>query len=489
MSLLLDWYNLNRLMMRLTFLILSLLTSIFAVAQPYFGNGIKIGETTSDSTIVWLRLTERIEPNWKGLKWLGVEDRDFDVGKLGEKQFPVDATMADMEGSLLGMEGNVRLSWWPEGEPDEKNQTAWLQVDSKRDFTKQIVLKHLQPRQGYVLQLESQSNRGEAGQTLAGSFRTAPGDTESELLRFVVSTCQSWKTRDKGTAGLQIYDHMQDLNPAFFVHLGDIVYYDKRSAGGDVDARTPELARFHWNRWYGCSDVVKFHTQVPSFFIKDDHDTVTNDSAPGMRVGKLTWNKGLSIFREQAPMGELTYRSRRWSKDLQFWIVEGRDYRSPNNMPDSEKKSIWGAEQKAWFKKEVLASDAPFKILFSPTPIVGPDRVNKRDNHSNSNWTYEGDEIRKFCSANNVIVISGDRHWQYHSIDDQTGLHEFSSGATSKAHAGGFRMDLITEEHQYLAIIGGFLSGEINPGEDRDQLTMRHHNVDGSVAYEYTFSR
>ena len=474
---------------RLTFLMLPFLIPTYVIAQPYFGNGIKIGETTSDSTIVWLRLTERVEPNWEGVKWLGVEDRDFDVGVLGEKQFPIGATISDMEGSLLGMGGSVRLSWWPEGKPADMNQTEWLPVDSNRDFTRQVALEYLKPRQAYVLKIESQSNRGEAGQVFGGSFRTAPGGTASEPLRFVVSTCQSWKTRDKGTAGLQIYDHMRDLDPAFFVHLGDIVYYDKRSAGGDVDARTPELARFHWNRWYGCSDVVKFHSQVPSFFIKDDHDTVTNDSAPGMRVGDLTWDKGLSIFREQAPMGELTYRSRRWSKDLQFWIVEGRDYRSPNNMPDSESKSIWGVEQKAWFKKEVLASDAPFKVLFSPTPIVGPDRANKRDNHSNRNWSYEGDEIRKFCSANNVIVISGDRHWQYHSIDKETGLHEFSSGATSDAHAGGFKLELRTEEHQYLAIIGGFLSGEVHPGADKCQLTLRHHHVDGSVAYEYIFSR
>ena len=152
-------------------------------------------------------------------------------------------------------------------------------------------------------------------------------------------------------------------------------------------------------------------------------------------------------------MGEKTYRSRRWGENLHFWVVEGRDFRSPNKMPDGPDKSIWGAEQKAWFKSEVLASNSTFKILFSPTPIVGPDRVKKFDNLSNSNWTHEGDEIRKFCAENNVIVINGDRHWQYHSIDDETGVHEFSSGATSKAHAGGFSMDLRTDEHQYLAII------------------------------------
>jgi len=459
-----------------------------AFAQPYLGNGMKIGETTDHSTMVWVRLTERAEPNWEGLKWIGTEDRDFDVGELGEKQFPKGAALSDMEGSLMGAEGSVRISWWPENRPNSKSQTDWLSVDPNRDCTRQVILENLEANQRYELEIESRSVSGKTGQSLSGSFRTALGADASEPFRFVISTCQSWITRDKGTEGLQIYDHMLDLNPAFFAHMGDIVYYDKRSAGGDVDALTPELARFHWNRWYGCSDIIDFHTKVPSFFIKDDHDTVTNDSVPGDQVGDLSWVRGLSIFREQVPIGHPTYRSRRWSQDLEFWFVEGRDYRSPNDMPDGPDKTIWGTEQKAWFKEGVLASDAPFKILFSPTPIVGPDRKNKKDNHSNDNWKHEGDEIRKFCAENNVIVICGDRHWQFHSKDDETGVHEFSSGASSKKHVGGFSMDLKTDEHQYLAIIAGFLSGEISKEDDQPKLTFRHHRVDGSVAYEHTFS-
>jgi alkaline phosphatase D len=469
-------------------LILFLLVISLTSAQPYFGNGIKIGEVSDNSAIIWMRLTAHPHPNWDGLKWLGTEDRDFDVGELGENQFPEGATLPEMEGSLPGMEGRVRLRWWPKGQPGFKRSVDWAPVDPNRDYTRQVALKDLKPGLVYRLEIESQSPDGESGQTLTGSFQTAPGPDRSVPLRFVVSTCQSWKTRDKGTAGLEIYDHMLDLDPAFFAHMGDIVYYDKRSAGGDVDARTPELARFHWNRWYGCSDIVKFHKQVPSFFIKDDHDTVTNDSVPGDQVGDLSWTRGLAIFREQVPMGHPTYRSRRWSRDLHVWFVEGRDYRSPNDMPDGPDKTIWGAEQKAWFKEEVLASDAPFKILFSPTPVVGPDRENKRDNHSNANWKQEGDEIREFLAENNVIVICGDRHWQFHSIDDETGVHEFSSGASSPDHAGGFRMDLRTDEHQFLAIQAGFLSGEIDPAPEAVSLTLRHHHTDGSVAYAYTFS-
>lgn len=39
-------------------------------------------------------------------------------------------------------------------------------------------------------------------------------------------------------------------------------------------------------------------------------------------------------------------------------------------MPDGPDKTIWRTEQKGWFKEGVLTSDAPFKILFSPTPII-----------------------------------------------------------------------------------------------------------------------
>ena len=282
---------------------------------------------------------------------------------------------------------------------------------------------------------------------------------------------------------------MRDLDPAFFVHLGDIVYYDKRSAGGDVDARTPELARFHWNRWYGCSDIVRFHNHVPSFFIKDDHDTVTNDSVPGDQVGELSWVKGLAIFREQVPMGHPTYRSRRWSQDLHFWIVEGRDYRSPNDRPDGPDKSLWGEEQKAWFKEEVLASDAPIKILFSPTPIVGPDRKNKRDNLSNANWTHEGDEIRKFCvrtrSSSFAVIATGNTT----ASTMRPECMSFPPGPPPKTTPAVSAWTCERMSTSTSAIEGGFLSGEINPREDNPRLVMRHHRTDGSVAYEYTFSQ
>ena len=229
-----------------------------------------------------------------------------------------------------------------------------------------------------------------------------------------------------------------------------------------------------------------FHNQVSSYFIKDDHDTLKDDAWPGQNYFDLTWEQGLATFREQVPMSEKTYRTIRWGKDLQIWLVEGRDYRSPNNMPDGPEKSIWGAVQKQWFFETVRASDATFKVLLSPTPIVGPDRLKKNDNHSNKGFAHEGDELRRFIAAQeNLYIVCGDRHWQYASIDPKTGAREFSCGPGSDNHSGGYNEQFRNDMHRFLRIKGGFLSVEINSAASK--ITFQHHSVDGSVQNQESF--
>ena len=148
------------------------------------------------------------------------------------------------------------------------------------------------------------------------------------------------------------------------------MYYDYSRS--EPKATNAALARFKWNRMYAMPFQRSFHNAVGAYFIKDDHDTVKNDCWPRQSYGDLTWEQGLGIFREQVPMGERTFRTVRWGRDLQVWLVEGRDFRSANPEPDGPDKTIWGAEQKRWFFESVRKSDATFRILVSPTPIVGP---------------------------------------------------------------------------------------------------------------------
>jgi alkaline phosphatase D len=316
---------------------------------------------------------------------------------------------------------------------------------------------------------------------IEGSFRTAPKvDTPARIV-FAVVTGQEYSRRDDKTHGHKIYPVMQKLGLDFFVHTGDIVYYDK--AGPYADSI--ELARFKWNRMYAMPFQRSFHNVVGSYFIKDDHDTLRNDSWPRQSYGDLTWEQGLAIFREQVPMGSSTYRTVRWGKDLQVWFVEGRDFRSANTKPDGPDKTIWGAKQKAWFFDTVRKSDATFRILISPTPIVGPDRGNKNDNHANKGFTHEGNELRDFIGKQkNMYVVCGDRHWQYVSVDPVTGVREYSCGPTSMKHASGFSEKQRSDMHRYLKIVGGFLAVQIERDAGKPVAIFRHYGIDGAVLNE-----
>ena len=294
-------------------------------------------------------------------------------------------------------------------------------------------------------------------------------------------TGQEYTRRDDPDNGHKIYPQMGKLDLDFFVHTGDIVYYDKPGPYAD----SPALARFKWNRIYAMPFQRDFHNHVASYFMKDDHDTLKNDCWPGQRYGDLTWSKGLALFREQVPMGNNTYRTIRWGKDLQIWLVEGRDFRSPNTRPDGPGKTIWGDEQKRWFFRTVVESDATFRVLISPTPLVGPDRDNKNDNHANKGFTSEGDELRGFIGQQkNLYVICGDRHWQYVSVDAANHVREYSCGPTSDQHAGGFSEKKRSPMHEYLKVQGGFLSVLVRREDGIPTIAFRHHGVDGQICNE-----
>ncbi len=436
------------------------------VHPVYMGNGIKIGEASATSAIVWARLTAAPERNRKGISW------------NKSSVIPEGSSLGEMHDALAGSSGEIQVAW----SLDDHliGETDWLKVDSEKDFTRQVSLTSLSPGKKYSVRVSSRTLKGETGQSVNGSFYTAPSQDEAAPVKFTVVTGQEYSRRDNEEKGHQIYPQMQKQDPHFFVHTGDIVYYDFK--GSEPKATNEALARFKWNRLYALPFQRAFHNEVGSYFIKDDHDTVRNDCWPPQSYGDLTWKEGVRIFREQVPMGEKTYRTIRWGKDLQVWFVEGRDFRSPNTMPDGPEKTIWGEEQKEWFFDTVKKSDATFRILISPTPIVGPDRGGKNDNHANKGFTHEGKELRAFiASQKNMYVVCGDRHWQYVSVDPETGVREYSCGSTSDKHAGGFSEKYRSAMHQYLKVKGGFLSVEIRRDQDLPVATFQHHGVDGTV--------
>ena len=174
---------------------------------------------------------------------------------------------------------------------------------------------------------------------------------------------------------------LKDLNVVVVeAGAGDNVYYD---VPFDQFARTQAFMRKKWHQQLVQQRFIDLFAEVPTYWEKDDHDyryndtdnTVETEPDPSPELGAATFLEQVPVVDPNEP-NPVTYRTHRVSKDLQIWLTEGRDYRSPNMMAPGPDKTLWGAEQLAWVKRTLLESDATFKILISPTP---DDRARRRE--------------------------------------------------------------------------------------------------------------
>ena len=452
-----------------------------AAGEAHQATGVRAGEVTDTTAILWTRLTKHAARNNAG--------KVYPARAKGEKQpWPPPPTppVDEIEGACPPMAGRVRVRYSLHEDLADAIETPWADVTEDKDGIHHFPLAGLKPGSTYHYASETAGSDGVAHAPLRGKFHTAPEAGAASALRFCVMTCQGYPDRDHAD-GHPIYPAMLALDPRFIALTGDLVYYDNDAPR----AVSPALARLHWQRMFSLSRLHAAMRSTSTYWLKDDHDTLSDDCWPGMKSGELTFAEGQKIFREQAPLGPSDYRTVRWGRDLQVWFTDGRDFRSPNKTPDGPEKTIWGAEQKAWFKRTVKESDATWKVLISPTPLVGPDRSGKNDNHSNAGFSHEGDELRAWIRENapeHFFVITGDRHWQYHSVHPATGVQEFSVGAASDSHAGGTPGEN-KNYHRFHRVKGGFLCVELRAGSRESTIIFQLRDVDGAVGYEAKFTR
>jgi alkaline phosphatase D len=424
----------------------------------------------------------------------------------------------DENGDIPGAAGVACFEWREGADPAKPQRTPWLKAEPDHDYIVRAALTGLKPATLYQYRLVFGVDQTGARPGPLRQFKTLPDATADEPLSFCMGSCQNYAffmygkkgegspaTDEDKRLGYPAYASMTALKPDFFIGTGDIVYYDHPAK---TAAKTlPELRR-KWHEQFRFPRMVEFFARTPAYWSKDDHDFRYNDAdLDGARLPLQA--TGIEIFREQMPIhpaGEQrapTYRTHRVHRHLQLWFTEGRDYRSPNLMPDGPEKSLWGAEQRAWLMRTLKESDATWKIIITPTPMVGPDSAGKKDNHANLNgFRHEATTFFQWLRSegmSNVMTFCGDRHWQYHSIHP-LGLEEFSCGALNDENAiSGTRPGtkgstdpegLIRQPFIYPKPSGGFLHVSIDgQGKTGPQLTIRFRDDAGNVQYQVDKTR
>jgi alkaline phosphatase D len=392
--------------------------------------------------------------------------------------------------------------------PDFKDaiRTEWMNAVPAADFIVKTKVSGLVPKTRYYYRLRYGLDRGTTRTGPICTFKTLGGPKSTEPTRFVVVTgmcyvafhrslddlgTRAYSGRDK-SLGFPALEAIRRRKPDFFVGTGDNVYYDTFDLSNPRAKSQVELRR-KWHAQFVQPRFKELFSQVGTYWEKDDHDFRYNDcDLSGQREPSA--HLGIKTFVEQVPVVDpndespITYRTHRVSRDLQIWLVEGRDFRSPNAMSDGPTKTVWGKRQRDWIKRTLLESNATFKILISPTPMIGPDRASKRDNHTNPRgFRYEGEEFFRWLKTNGIsnrsfFIACGDRHWQYQAVHP-TGFEEFSCGALVDANAikginpgdPGSTDPNGTIKHRYTQSkpSGGFLEIDVRPATSQSSATAR----------------
>lgn len=468
--------------MRLLVVVVCLRCSLEFAGEIHTAQGSLAGEVTTNQALLQTRLT----------KYAGPE--------------------LDEAGDIPGASGVACFEYGLHQDLHDAQQTDWMEAKREHDFIVRVAITGLKPGTTYYYRPLFGTSKTEIHRGVTGSFTTLPGAESTGEISFVIGSCMNYHsfmhgksngggprtaTEEDKRLGYPSYAAMKELHPQFFVGTGDIVYYDhpKVTAAQDIKA-----LRKKWHEQFHFPRMIQFFTQTPTYWSKDDHDFRYNDSdLTGENLPSV--GLGIEMFREQMPIYPTgdetspTYRTHRINKDLQIWLTEGRDFRSPNKSPDEEGKSLWGDEQRAWLMRTLKESDATWKILISPTPMVGPDDAYKTDNHVNlGGFRHEADAFFDWLKANEITgfsIVCGDRHWQYHSIHP-TGVEEFGCGALNDENSRlgvppgspkGTDPDAkIRQPYLYTEPTGGFLRVTVHRTDDgTSHLTIEHHDDHGKL--------
>ncbi|WP_437222557.1 alkaline phosphatase D family protein [Planctomicrobium sp. SH661] len=427
-------------------------------------------------------------------------------------QTRLTASTGPVDGDVPGADGVARFEISRHEDFRDSRWTDWIEAVADRDYVVRSEISDLQPGTKYYYRPQYGPHRDQSQLGPIGSFTTLPGEAESVPVDFVVWSCMNYaffhRTKHKDSKlGYPALEVIHSLHPDFIVATGDNVYYDHPIK---TPAKTPDELRKKWHEQFVMPRFVELLQDVPVYWEKDDHDFRYDDS--DLTVGREpSVELGHAIFREQVPILPVgdegnTYRTHRISRDLQIWLVEGRDYRTANNTDDSAMKSLWGETQYAWLQQTLKESDAAFKIIISPTPLVGPDRNSKRDNHTNlRGFHHEREEFFAWLKENDfspeeLFLVCGDRHWQYHAIHP-SGFQEFSVGALHEANAvpgilagqpGSTDPEgLIKQKFLQREAKGGFLNVQVLPAMPSQPatITFKFHHELGEVLHHYQTPR
>ena len=276
---------------------------------------------------------------------------------------------------------------------------------------------------------------GEESPDHVASFKTAPAEGKPAKFRVAVTSCM--KTGRPQHAWKVLLEKKPDMH----VTLGDTHY---------SDTTDPSVQWRHHLRYRAVPQFAAVNRNVPTYAIWDDHDYGPNNS-DGTAKGKEQSLAGWGQFWANPASGTddtpgAFYRYT-WA-EVEFFIVDGRYHRSPDNDADGPNKRMLGDAQFAWLVDGLKNSKAKFKVIASGSTLHDSEKDGWRI------YTFARHRLLdaiKSSKVSGVLYLSGDIHRSHvrvHNESDRVGyplVEVVSSGVANSKTLSFATLDFNTQ--------------------------------------------
>lgn len=273
-------------------------------------------------------------------------------------------------------------------------------------------------------------------------------------------------------SGYGIFESISAKNPDIMVWGGDNTYLRE----ADWDSKTGIYHRYSHSR--AIKEMQPLLAKTQNFAIWDDHDFGPNDGDRSFYNKYITqqtfkdfWgNKSYGMHPSQV---EGTYSTFNWG-DAQFFLLDNRFFKSPNDRKTGEKVML-GKEQLEWLIDGLSASKASFKVI-----VIGGQVLNSLADFENySNYPEEKEKLLKEISDNKirgVLFISGDRHFTELSMLNREGAYPLYDWTVSPL-TSGVASEKASKENNTNRVADSFFAqncfGIIGFSGDKDNRQMK----------------
>lgn len=232
-------------------------------------------------------------------------------------------------------------------------------------------------------------------------LRTFPAPGAAASFSFAFSSCARTGSEHR------VFAAIQRRAPAFFLHLGDMHYEN-------ISRNDLRHFRAAWDTVLSSSTQGVLYRTVPLVYVWDDHDFGPNDSdarSPSRAAARRVYREYAPHYALPAGDGDAAIYQAFTIGRARFILTDLRSERSPSRMRAGPAKTMLGAAQKEWLKREIAQSSRSHAAVFwaSSVPWIGAGG-------SGDAWAAYADERREIAeflareSIRNLVILCGDAH-------------------------------------------------------------------------------